>query len=164
MNIVNKIYTICGVPLKIVEKLILMPLRITRTGQHGSNVSIGNKATIIGWDNLIIGNNVSLGNNPTILSTRAKVIIKDHVILGPNVTIITGNHRINFIGKYLDEVRDSDKLPEDDEDIVFEGDNWIGANSTILKGVTIGIGAVVAAGAVVVKNVEPYTIVGGGTC
>lgn len=45
--------------------------------------------------------------------------------------------------------------------MVFEGDNWIGANATILKGVTIGEGAVVAAGAVVTKDVAPYTIVGG---
>jgi acetyltransferase-like isoleucine patch superfamily enzyme len=37
--------------------------------------------------------------------------------------------------------------------IVLEGDNWIGANATILKGVTIGEGAVVAAGAVVTKNI-----------
>ena len=45
--------------------------------------------------------------------------------------------------------------------MVFEGDNWIGANATILKGVTVGEGAVVAAGAVVTKDVAPYTIVGG---
>ena len=50
---------------------------------------------------------------------------------------------------------------EDDEDVIFEGDNWIGANSTILKGVTIGKGAVVAAGSVVSKDVMPYSIVGG---
>ena len=56
---------------------------------------------------------------------------------------------------------DKDKLPENDQDIVFEGDNWIGANATILKGVKIGYGAVVAAGAVVTKDVTPYAIVGG---
>lgn len=45
--------------------------------------------------------------------------------------------------------------------MIFAGDNWIGANSTILKGVTVGEGAVVAAGALVNKNVPPYAIVGG---
>ena len=48
-----------------------------------------------------------------------------------------------------------------DKDVIFEGDNWIGANATILKGVTIGYGAVVGAGAVVTKDVPPYAIVGG---
>lgn len=58
-------------------------------------------------------------------------------------------------------VTDADKLPENDQDVVFEGDNWIGANATILKGVRIGEGAVISAGAVVVKDVSPYTVVGG---
>lgn len=49
----------------------------------------------------------------------------------------------------------AEKLPENDQDVVFEGDNWIGANVTVLKGITIGEGAVVN------KNVLPYTIVGG---
>ena len=59
------------------------------------------------------------------------------------------------------EVKDSDKRDSDDQDVVFSGDNWIGANSTILKGVTVGEGAVVAAGALVNKDVPPYAIVGG---
>ena len=44
---------------------------------------------------------------------------------------------------------------------MFEGDNWIGANVTILKGVTVGEGAVIAAGAVVTRNVEKYSVWGG---
>jgi len=58
-------------------------------------------------------------------------------------------------------VTDAEKRPEDDRDIVFEGDNWIGANVTIPKGVTIGEGSVIAAGAVVTKDVPSYSIVGG---
>ena len=46
-------------------------------------------------------------------------------------------------------------------DIVIGNDVWIGLNSTILDGITIGNGAVIAAGSVVTKNVEPYSIVGG---
>lgn len=59
------------------------------------------------------------------------------------------------------DVKDEDKREDDDQDVKFEGDNWIGANSTILKGVTIGEGAVVAAGAVVTKDVPSYSVVGG---
>lgn len=45
--------------------------------------------------------------------------------------------------------------------VIIEGDNWIGANAIILKGVTVGRGAVVAAGSVVIHDVPPYSIVGG---
>ena len=58
-------------------------------------------------------------------------------------------------------VTDSEKSPDNDKDVVFEGDNWVGANAIILKGVTVGKGSVISAGAVVTHNVPPYAIVGG---
>ncbi len=61
----------------------------------------------------------------------------------------------------MKSIGDDEKLPENDQDIILEGDNWIGANAIILKGVTIGYGSIVAAGAVVTKSVPPYSIVGG---
>lgn len=48
-----------------------------------------------------------------------------------------------------------------DDDCIIGNDVWIGANACICRGITVGDGAVIAAGAVVTKNVEPYTIVGG---
>lgn len=48
-----------------------------------------------------------------------------------------------------------------DQPVVIEDDVWVGANVTILKGVTIGHGSVVAAGAVVTKSCPPYSIIGG---
>lgn len=59
-------------------------------------------------------------------------------MFGPGVTIITGNHRMNVIGKYMTELTDAEKEPSDDQPVEMEGDNWVGANVTILKGVTIG--------------------------
>lgn len=82
-------------------------------------------------------------------------------MFGPNVTVITGDHRTDLIGRYMTSVRNEEKLPENDQAVVFEGDNWIGANVTILKGVRVGNGAIVASGAVVDKDVPPYAIVGG---
>ena len=49
----------------------------------------------------------------------------------------------------------------DDMPIIIEDDVWIGANAIILSGVTIGEGAIIGAGSVVTKNVEPYTIFAG---
>ena len=82
-------------------------------------------------------------------------------MFGPNVTIMTGNHRTDVVGKYMTEIKESDKLPENEQDVCFLGDNWVGANSTILKGVTVGEGSIIAAGAVVTNDVPLYSIVGG---
>lgn len=68
---------------------------------------------------------------------------------------------MDIVGRTMISITNDEKRPEDDKGIVFEGDNWVGANATILKGVTVGQGSVVAAGAVVVKDVPPFSIVGG---
>lgn len=109
----------------------------------------------------MIYNDIYIGPNALFLSTRAKIIIESHVMFGPNVTIITGDHRTDVVGKYMTEIKDEDKLPENDQDVRILGDNWIGANSIILKGVTVGEGSIVAAGAVVINDVPPYSVVGG---
>jgi acetyltransferase-like isoleucine patch superfamily enzyme len=104
-----------------------------------------------------------------LLCSMAKCIIRDHVVFGPNVTVITGNHRTDIVGKYISDITEDDKWimvngqreNPYDKDVIFEGDNWIGANVTILKGVRIGFGAIVAAGAVVTKDCEPYCVYGG---
>lgn len=95
------------------------------------------------------------------MSTRAKIYIGDYVMTGPHITIITGDHRTDLIGRYMISVTDTEKLPENDADVVLSGDNWIGANVTILKGVTIGKGVIIAAGSVVTKDVPAYEIWGG---
>ena len=95
------------------------------------------------------------------MSTNAKVIIGNDVMFAPNVTIVTGDHRVDILDKPMMDVKESEKLPENDQDVIFEGDNWIGTRVIVLKGVTIGKGSVVAAGALVTKSVPPYAIVAG---
>lgn len=113
------------------------------------------------WNNIYCGTDIHIGRNNLFLCALAPIEIRDHVMFGPNVTVITGDHRTDLIGRYMTSVRNEEKLPENDQAVVFEGDNWIGANVTILKGVRIGKGAIVASGAVVNKDVPPYSIVGG---
>lgn len=115
---------------------------------------------ISGTQNIKADEPISIGPNCTIYTTRAKLIIKSHFILGPNLTIITGDHHY-VVGKFLDQIKDSDKIRENDQDVVIEEDVWCGANVTILKGVTIGRGSIVAAGSVVTKSCPPYCIIGG---
>ena len=116
---------------------------------------------IKGLWNLSIGDGSSVPKGATLYCTGAPLIIGRKVIFGPKPTIITGDHRIDIIGRYIIDVADTEKLPENDMPVVIEDDVWCGANVTILKGVTIGRGSVVAAGAVVTKSFPPYSIIGG---
>lgn len=128
--------------------------------QCGQNVFLRPMSSDLkGLGNMIIGNNVSIPKRSTFYSTEARLTIKDNVIFGPNPTIITGDHRIDVIGVPI--INSHDKLPENDLDVTIEEDVWTGANVVILKGVTIGRGSVVAAGAVVNKSCPPYSIIGG---
>ena len=106
-----------------------------------------------------IGDYTSIPEGSVFYCTEASLTIGKKVIFGPHPTIITGDHRIDVVGKYIMDSKE--KLPENDAPVVIENDVWIGANVTILKGVTIGRGSVVAAGAVVTKSCPPYSIIGG---
>ena len=87
---------------------------------------------------------------PSLFNRDARITLNDGVVLGPQVT---------FYGAGQDpKGRD---LPDIAASIVVESGVYIGGNSTIRYGVTIGVGAVVAAGSVVVKDVAAWTIVGG---
>ena len=143
------------------NKLVRQQVVKCSLGSCGKNVTIGKKLELFGEKNLHLGNDVSLGNNMTIMCTRAKVYFGDHVMIAAGSKVITGGHRMDLLGRYMKSVTNDEKLPEDDRDIVFEGDNWIGVNTTILRGVTVGRGSVIAAGAVVTKDVPRYSIVGG---
>lgn len=116
---------------------------------------------IRGLWNLSVGDGTSIPKGSTIYCTDAPLTIGRKVIFGPRPTIITGDHRTDIIGKYIIDVTVQEKLPENDQPVVIEDDVWCGANVTILKGVTIGRGSVVAAGAAVTKSFPPYSIIGG---
>lgn len=114
-----------------------------------------------GLHNLSIGEGSSIPKGATFYCTRAPLTIGKKVIFGPHPTIITGDHHINTLGKYIMDVSDTEKMPEDDMPVLIEDDGWCGSNVVILKGVTIGHGSIVAAGAVVTKSFPPYSIIGG---
>ena len=114
---------------------------------------------IKGLSNLSIGDNTSIPKGSTIYCTEAPLSIGNNVVFGPKPTIITGDHRIDVVGVFITDSKE--KSPENDMPVNIEDDVWAGANITILKGVTIGRGTVIAAGAVVTKSCPPYSIVGG---
>lgn len=125
-------------------------------GSCGQNVNISYSFKVYGNENIFIGDNVHIGQGSLFMSPIGKIKIKSNVMFGPNVTIITGNHRIDVVGKYMVDVHE--KLPDNDQDVIIEDDVWVGANVTILKGVTIGKGSVIGACSLVTKDVAPYTV------
>lgn len=118
---------------------------------------IAERSNIKGINNLFIGNNVSIGPHALLWTIRAKICIKDKVIIGPNLSIITGDYKINYVGKYSADVSDEEKDITDDQDVIIDNDVWIGANVTILKGVTVAEGCVLE-GTVLTKSTELYGI------
>lgn len=97
-------------------------------------------------------------------SKSRQLIIGNYVSVGPEVLfIVCGDHPTNHISSYPFKVRFKKQQFEATSkgDIIIGDDVWIGARSTILSGVSIGQGAIVAAGTVVAKSIPPYAIVGG---
>ena len=101
---------------------------------------------------VIIGDHTRIGLHNTIIGP---VIIGSHVNLAQGITITALNHNFDDSEKHIDQQGISTK------EVVLEDDIWVGANAVILPGVTIGKHAVVAAGAIVTKDVPPHSLVAG---
>ncbi len=123
----------------------------------GRNVSF-NPFDPFSYATIRIGNDVFIPSGARFAAKKG-IFIGNKVMFGANVTIRGGNHNTSVLGKFMADVQE--KRPADDLPVEISDDVWVGANATILKGVRVGRGAIVAAGAVVVKSVPPYAVVGG---
>jgi acetyltransferase-like isoleucine patch superfamily enzyme len=99
---------------------------------------------------ITIGKNVFINHACSFLDMGG-ITIEDNVLIGPKVNLITENHPLD----------PSNRTSLIATAIVVKRNAWIGAAATILPGVTIGENAVVAAGALVSKDVAPNTVVAG---
>ena len=147
----------------------------------GKNISISQAVSFKGWINIELGNNIGFGELNSIYSesmtnessirigndvsfnrnvminadVRGTIIIEDKVLVGPNVVMRASGHRYEKRGVPIREQGHHKGI------IMIKTGAWIGANAVILPDVTIGKGAIVAAGAVVTKDVNDFEIVGG---
>ncbi|MCR9847511.1 acyltransferase, partial [Vibrio antiquarius] len=103
---------------------------------------------------LIIGDDVDLALD-VLLTTKGGVTIGNRVLVGYRTQILSSNH---FIPSREHRIFESGHTYAP---VLIKDDVWIGANCIILPGVTIGEGAVVAAGAVVTKDIPPFSISAG---
>lgn len=120
--------------------------------------SVGKNPTVLPMFNCDNGKNIHVGENflanynVTILDI-ALVYIGDYVMIGPNTSIITVNHPLSPQKRrqHMGQAKP----------VRIGRDVWIGANCTILPGVTVGNNVVIAAGAVVTKDIPDNCVVGG---
>lgn len=141
--------------MKATIKKVIRKIRFTfykrKFIKYGKNILI-NKKCYFSRKTTILGNNVNF--NGISIKGKGKVQIGNNFHSGADCLILTSFH--NYEGS---------KIPYDettiDKNVLIEDNVWIGDRVIILGGVKIGEGAIVQAGSTVVKDVEPYQIVGG---
>lgn len=129
--------------------------------QIGNNVSFGRNTNIectgvireLG-EKLIIGDGVGIAAN-AFIAVRGEVIIGNNTIIGPNLKLHSENHVFTDLETPI-RLQGATR-----KGVVIGEDCWIGSNVTILDGVKIGNKCVIAAGAVVNKDIPDYSIAGG---
>jgi len=130
--------------------------------QFGDDVTVGSYAMVrpSGYYGREIGVGLKMGDRSNIgpycyLGASGGITIGNDVMMGPRVSIYAENHN------YKDAQVSMRRQGSTRLGIVIEDDCWLGGNSIILDGVTVGRGSIVAAGAVVTRDVPPYSIVAG---
>lgn len=126
------------------------PYRIFSLGDYSVIESFACINNAVG--DVIIGDHTRIGLHNTIIGP---VDIGNHVNLAQGITVTALNHNFSDTNKRIDEQGVSTNP------VTIEDDVWVGANAVILPGVTIGEHCVVAAGAVVTKDVPPHSLVAG---
>ena len=105
---------------------------------------------------ITIGNNTYIGENNNLRAADGIIDIGNGCLISQGITIVTSNHDI----KKSIPISQQGWVSKKGRITIFD-DVWIGANAVILPDVTIGKGAVVAAGSVVTKDIPEYSIVAG---
>ena len=131
-----------------------------------STARLANDAKVVSPEFLFMEEDTSISDGAVIMNgPSGRFIMKKWSFSSIDLLVICGNH-MPVIGMPLIKVTDEIKKKLDVEhkyscDVIVEEDVWIGARVTLLPGVHIGRGAIVAVGAVVAHDVKPYSIVGG---
>lgn len=135
-------------------------LKRKKFGHCEKNVVFTPPINIVNPRNVFLYSNTNLGANTYISALNAKFIVHKNCCIAEGLTVHTGNHAM-VIGKLCTEITERNKPHGYDKDVVVDSDVWIGCRVTLLSGVHIGRGAIIAAGAVVTKSIPPYAIAGG---
>jgi len=148
--------------LKKIRNIILVRI-IWRNYQIGANFHAGRKVFLWAKNGIKIGDNFYIGKYSII---ECDAVIGDNVIFANNVSLIGKyDHHYQQIGipiRLSSQIRDKNYNWKGlNQQIIIEEDVWVGLGTIILSGVHIGEGSIIAAGSVVTKDIDPYSIYGG---
>lgn len=119
---------------------------------------------IFNISNVTVGKHTYGGIDALIFDEKTKLKIGNYCSIAPEVVfLVSCEHCMKNISTYPFKVKiiGEEKEATSKGDIIVKDDVWIGHRAIVMSGVTIGQGAVVAAGAIVTKDVPPYAIVAG---
>lgn len=138
-----------------IEDGVVLDMRYGGDVELGRNVSLRRGAMIVPYGGFIRMGDDSGANHYTILYGHGGLTIGNHVRFAAHCVVIPANH------SFVDRKVPISLQPVSAIGIVIGDDVWVGAQCTILDGVKIGDGAVIAAGSVVSKDVSEYCITAG---
>jgi len=125
---------------------------LARAGKH---LRVAEQVMINNPRNVSVGDNCYIGTGAQFYPWNAAITIGSNVLIAAGVRMITRKHGFSNLSHPMA------RQGYTNAPIVVEDDVWIGFGAVILPGVTIGRGSIVGSNAVVTRDVEPYTIVGG---
>ncbi|WP_246615029.1 sugar O-acetyltransferase [Agarivorans litoreus] len=127
----------------------------------GKNIEVCPPLTVDYGDTVFIGDDVFINTNFTLVNS-GKITIGDRVMIAPNVSLFSINHALDpeLRKTYINQQGEREVI-DYPAPITIGNDVWIGGHAVVLAGVTVGNGSVIAAGAVVTKDVPAGVLVGG---
>lgn len=171
MRIIKKFYEFLILPIKLRDKVIFDRFaRADKESRFEGRNYIGKHGRI---ENSEIGYASYVSHYSHMIGTK----IGRYTSVGPYVHTIIGSHPTrNFVStnpafynpdtavglRYVERLKFEENMLVEGRSVVIGNDVWIGAKAILLEGIKISDGAVIAAGAVVTRDVPPYAIVGGG--
>lgn len=143
--VVNKLFGTCLIP----RNLRWIPMRLAGMDTNRSKIGPG---SYFGTRKIVIGYGAMVGPE-SYLDGAAPIVLEPRSVLGPRTMIITGGHHIEGPEQRMGGL--------DAQGVVVGAGAWLCANVTVLPGVKIGAGCVVAAGSVVSRDLEPNGLYAG---
>ena len=126
--------------------------KILKLMPYGHKSFIENNVYLSNGENLKIGSGCQINENVFIQSA----LIGNNVMIAPYVAILSTSH--NHYSTEIPMANQGETAPNPP---MIEDDVWLGRNVVVMPGITIGTGSIIAAGAVVTKNVAPFSVMGG---
>jgi acetyltransferase-like isoleucine patch superfamily enzyme len=125
--------------------------------QCGEGVGIAPNVSLRNGERISIGARSHIGERCSLWAgdSHGRITIGEDALFGPDVFVTASNYA------FSDRERPVHTQPRIERDVEIGARTWLGRGVTVLPGVTVGEGAILAAGAVVSRDVAPWTIVGG---